>query len=49
VEMKSAALGYCACMEACSKESGDGGAESLLFLTPFMSPVVSFVSVMYLM
>jgi hypothetical protein len=32
-----------------AKKSGDGDAESLLFLTYFMPPVVSFVSVMSLM
>jgi hypothetical protein len=32
-----------------AKKSGDGDAEPLLFFTPFMPPIVSFVSVMTLM
>jgi hypothetical protein len=31
------------------KKSGDSDVESLLFLTLFMPPAVSFVSVMFLM
>jgi hypothetical protein len=31
-----------------AKNSGDGDTESLLSLTPFMPPTISFVSVMYL-
>jgi hypothetical protein len=40
---------HCYSLTSLVERSGDGDAESLLFLTPFMPPVVSFVSVMSLM
>jgi hypothetical protein len=40
---------HCYTTTSFPKKSGDGDVESLLFLTPFMPHVVSFVSVMSLM
>jgi hypothetical protein len=40
---------YCYTTTSFAKKSGDGDAKSLLFLTPFMPPATSFVSVMSLM
>jgi hypothetical protein len=37
---------HCYSTNSFVKENGDGGVESLLFLTPFMPPAVSFISVM---
>jgi hypothetical protein len=39
---------HCYSTNSSTKENGDGDAESLLSLTPFMTPVVSFVSVISL-
>jgi hypothetical protein len=36
---------HCYSLTSLMQRSGDGDAESLLFLTPFMPPAVSFVSV----
>jgi hypothetical protein len=40
---------HCYTTTSFAKKSGDDDAESLLFLTPFMPPAISFVSVMSLM
>jgi hypothetical protein len=40
---------HCYTTTSFAKKSGDGDVESLLFLTLFMPPVVSFISVMSLM
>jgi hypothetical protein len=40
---------HCYSTTSFAKKHGDGDAESLLFLTLFMPPAVSFVSIMSLM
>jgi hypothetical protein len=40
---------HCYSLTSHVQRSGDGDAESLLFLMPFMPPATSFVSVMSLM
>jgi hypothetical protein len=40
---------HCYTTTSFAKKSGDDDAESLLFLTPFMPPAISFISVMSLM
>jgi hypothetical protein len=40
---------YCYTTTSFVKKSGDGDAESLQFLTPFMPHAVYFVSVIFLM
>jgi hypothetical protein len=39
----------CYSLTSLVQRSGDGDAESLLFLTPFMPLAISFISVMSLM
>jgi hypothetical protein len=40
---------HCYTTNSFVKKSGDVDAKSLIFFTPFMSPAVSFVSIMSLM
>jgi hypothetical protein len=40
---------HCYTINSFAKKSGNDDVESLQFLTPFMPPVISFVSIMSLM